>query len=371
MGQIHLLRLPAQQALLEYEAKQDKHFKSVAELVKAVKTAVGELYDARAHTLEAVKKRKVEDERESIKRQKTMVGAAKEKAVKDAGAGGAGLPADKQGTIFDFKAADANKMPVLSALDFAAMDSKNMNKPFIVQGIASLTELMGTDVNFKKEVSDNISAFRVDPNRQSGSKALVVDGGLQKTLGTLMFQHMPKFTNYVFPPDGDKLMAAKLEECRQPDFWLRASGSAPAPSAEPLGLASLRFTLQGARTIVAATLPDLGSYVRTEKGSRALKQPISSHATMLWMKSANPEAVTKAIDAGVGLWYGTVSTGDMLFLPTGTVKYEKILVGEDLSTPAPHPSTLHLATRPVSRLALALLACCIFVGTCVLAKQQN
>jgi hypothetical protein len=47
-----------------------------------------------------------------------------------------------------------------------------------------------------------------------------------------------------------KIIAEKLQEACQPDFFFRAAGSVPALAAETFGLAALLFTVSGSGTQV-------------------------------------------------------------------------------------------------------------------------
>ena len=74
---------------------------------------------------------------------------------------------------------------------------------------------------------------------------------------------------------------------------------------------------------------DLGSFVRQIKGQRAWKQAISTIATSSWLEAASPTALGEALQAGVKIYSASIGPDEMLWMPTGFMKVERI--GPELS----------------------------------------
>ena len=80
---------------------------------------------------------------------------------------------------------------------------------------------------------------------------------------------------------------------------------------------------------MVSTLASLGEYVRGTLGARALKQPISALSTRQWLRSASPKTAKTAVDEGVQLFSATLGPQDLLFLPAGAIRHEKVMAEDD------------------------------------------
>ena len=83
--------------------------------------------------------------------------------------------------------------------------------------------------------------------------------------------------------------------------------------------------MTGPRVVLLAPFGALGDFVRKQGGRASLKQPISELATIKWLSTSSPTSCQNAIASGVPMAMCTVGPGDVLYIPGGTIRFEKFL----------------------------------------------
>lgn len=184
----------------------------------------------------------------------------------------------------------------------------------------------------KKEINDNLSQFRAHPDKaRCQLKGDFTDMALRATLVRHLRAMLPELGGITLAGDSDDTVKARaqLDKLCMPDMWMRSAGS--ETSNLELGcLACIRYQIQGSRMLVCARFSELGAYARSLRGPKAMRQPANAAETSQWLKTASPERLAAALEAGVKIFVGVVGPSEMVYLPSGYIRCDRAvgLAGE-------------------------------------------
>lgn len=299
-----------------------KHTSAINHLVKSMKTSLGDLYGARVGRRQELQKRKADAVREEAKRQKMMNSDDRSQSRSHDDA----RQVDGAPGPFDWQPGQDHKIKVMPLDDFRRCSAAALESPVLVTGVPLLATLIKEDNIQKKEVSDGWSTFRAHPEMSRAQlRQKILDEGLAINVKSAMVGALPPMVNNTVPADVG--LAQQVDAFLTPDIWLRAAGTESA-NLESGVAACVRYNFAGSRKVVLTRFSRAGQHVRTLKGPRALRQPISALMTTTWLQSAKPLDIEQAIQASVEIWGGTIGPGEMLYLPSGYIKIERTM-GEE------------------------------------------
>ena len=274
-------------AILEVEETQMQSFRAAIELTKAVSKAIAELYNARVHKMGEDNKRKLDLEKEALKRQRRSSGAGEPERSPQQPP----MPATVDNRKFwQWTPQAVSRIAVMEENEFVNLQPAwpTISVPIIVNNLSGVLSYkdLADEHPLKKEINSKLDAFRVRTDKSIGQfTAPIEDLGVKSQLKDRIEEILP--TKAIVDCALDDAKKKAFEKLIEPDVWIRAP-SGDTVNVEPAALASLRVSFAGSRTLVCARFSELGGYVRQQKGARALKQPISMLATVQWLQAASP-----------------------------------------------------------------------------------
>lgn len=164
-----------------------KYFRAITELTKASRGAISELYGARVHYRQELNKRKNDEERDA-KRRRTMHGVAAEAATTTR----ALVQEVADGSVFDFREAGCGMM-MCTSIGFKERPLDAQTQLVIITGMNMMQAHCKNDEALANDISDNLGQFRVDSNRQMGTKAEFRDDSVRAAVRRLIVAALPAF----------------------------------------------------------------------------------------------------------------------------------------------------------------------------------
>ena len=205
----------SRKGLREYEGLVSKHFAAVGELLKSVRGAITDLYDARVLRQSEVRKRTKAMEQEAAKRARTLTGKQQKGAKAKEG------PEEDKRPVFDAKHGDIPAVVALTEEKFAKMGPEDLSVPYLIRPAPTLSALLRSDDGLRKEVAENKAKFGRDINKVKGLRNVVQDASVREVLKNTMLSLCGEPVRKAMSVAGPDL----LQTCCEPDFWMRMSGT--------------------------------------------------------------------------------------------------------------------------------------------------
>ena len=286
------------------------------------------LREAKIDAEKLCKEKESAEKRAALQRSKIMTsGDASKKAGKMSIKHGASTDPTADGGLFTYKSQSAEHRICLAKMPELVAGSVDLTKPFLMDSEELKTEfpcLFDEASPLRPATTDALRMFQSSAERAHPSKHRGKVDMENKDLAAEIVACIGRvFRGYtkLSPPDHEA--GLRLAKLMQPDLFL-FTAQKPQINCEAASLASVRINVAGSRTIMCWPFSQLGDYVRSKIGGRALKHPINSVATTQWIAAATTEDIKELVEQSprMPFYLGTVGPRDLLFTPVGWVKAE-------------------------------------------------